>query len=295
MVTNIGTAFFTAGLLALFEPLLRETVRTEATTTASAVATTVTEPLSRRLTSLEQRVAAAVDEEMRSQEEAISTAETTFDYGSVFALMSKALEISALDRQQITVQATDQLGELVLTLAYEESERYYDHERIGTNRFLVLRVDSEAIEEPVEQVWESEEDFSKVVGRLLVDLTKVGAGIRRDVSWGLATDRLARALGLAIRSWRGDGGTLSQLRGRLSEVVADRWYITDKGLSAPSYQLWVEASSWPPIRADGGFGPKRKPAATKPEEADQTEWDYVIARCDGRFAKQLDALGRPLS
>jgi hypothetical protein len=295
VLTNVGTAFITAGLLALFEPLLARKVRAEAKAAASLETSSLRQEVGERLTSLEKRVAAAVAEEVKQQDEAISAAEQELTYDSVVRLFKKAWENKALDGDQITVQGTDKPGELTLSLVFEHVYNVFDHDPIGTSHVLVLRGESPRAEaaEPVDVTWSSGENFEDVAARLLLELAKTGAGLLEEVPWQQTTERFAAALSLAIRSRRRDRGVVP-LRGRLREIVADRWFITDKGLECPTYDLWVDAQTWPPIRQDGGFGGKRPQPAEKPAAADQAEWDYVLARCDNLFAARLDAAGNRL-
>lgn len=295
VITNVGTAFITAGLLALFEPLLTRHVRAEAKAAASAATKSLGEELGHRLDTLEQRVGASLAEEVEQQDQAITAAEQEFGYKTVYKLLKKAEELQALADAEITVQGTDVPGELTLSLGFEYIKNVFDRGTIGTTHVLFLRADSVLtdIAEPVQVTWSPTDDFDVVASRLLVEMSKAGAGVLDNIPWQRVTERFTGALTLAIRSRRRDRD-LAPLGGRLREVVGEHWFITDKGLNCPTFGLWVDAESWPPIRADGGLGGTRVPAAEKPPAADQAEWDYVMDRCDHLFAANLDARGNRL-
>lgn len=292
VITNVGTAFVTAGLLALFEPLLTHKVREE----AKAAALVEAKPLAERLNNLEDRISAAVSEEVKRQDEAIHAAEQKFAYDSVFRLFTQAVEMGAIDGEEVFIQGTDEPGELTLSIGLKHIGNVFDREKVGTSHVLVLRADSTLTDndEMVEVTWSPGEDFTEVASKLVIALSKAGAGILK-IRWERVTKRFTGALALAVRSRRRDRDEI-HLKGRLREVVANTWFITDQGLQCPTYDLLIEAEKWPPIRMDGGFGGLLRPKAlVKPSTADQAEWDYVLSRCDVLFAERLDAAGNRLS
>ncbi len=296
VAANVGTTFLTAGLLALFEPLLRKTVRAEAKSAASEVIAPVEKGLKKRLSSLEQQVAAAVESDIESQENAIKEATDNFTYSTMLALMLEASKVRALHDDLIVVHAADPPDDLTLTFALREHEKTYDHQPIGTSYSLILSANltqAPRMDEP-EQIWGPDQDFSQVAHALILELAKEGHGIRSDINWDLVTTRIVATLATAIRSWRRDPES-TKLQGRLIEVIADKWFITDAGLEAPTFELLIDAADWPPIRMNGRFGPKRRSPVQKPKDADQVEWDLVLNRCDGHFARLLDASGNPIA
>ncbi|MBP2215978.1 hypothetical protein [Arthrobacter sp. CAN_C5] len=288
VITNVGTAFITAGLLALFEPLLTRKVREE----AKAAALVEAAPLAERLDTLEDRVGAAVAEEVKRQDETLHAAEQNFAYDSVFRLLTQAVEVGALAGEEIFIQATDNPGEVTLSIALKHIDNVFDRETVGTSHVLVLRAESTLTDsdEILESTWSPSEEFTDVARHLVLALSKAGAGIL-NIPWGRVATRFTRALSLAVRSRRRDSDEI-RLKGRLREVVADIWFITDQGLQCPTHNFQIEAAKWPPIRMDGGLGGLlRTKAVAKPSTADQAEWDYVFARCDALFAERLDAAG----
>ncbi|ALV43210.1 hypothetical protein AU252_20290 [Pseudarthrobacter sulfonivorans] len=206
VAANVGTAFLTAGLFALFEPLLRKTVRAEAKSAASEAIGPVEQGLKKRLSSLEQQVAAAVESDIESQDNAIKAATENLTYPTMLALMREASKIRALHDDLIVTHATDPPEELALTFALREYEKTYDHHPIGTGYSLVLMAHSNqaAAIEQSEQVWGPGQDFSEVAHALILELAKEGHSIRSDIDWDLVSTRIVSTLATAIRSWRRD-------------------------------------------------------------------------------------------
>lgn len=281
VLTNLGTAFIAAVILLFFEPLLAKVIKN----TAVSAATEVVED---RVQSIEARVESLIDDEIQDQDQGLDFMARHFEHQSVHRAMSQALETGAIDSKGITVQATDTLGEFVVTLGLSKPADIEDH------RDLFLRAMTSRGFGPIKVYWNPHENFENVAARLVSELSKVKAwGKTAKVPWDQVTHRLASSLKAAVKSQQLAPG-FTHFRGVLWENISDRWFFTDGGLEAPEFGVYVETSKWPPFIARGKWTPPRTPAFDQPTNTSKEEWEYVLRRGDSLHAMHLDAGGNEL-
>lgn len=301
--TNLGTGFISAAALLRLEPYLKRVVKKEARQEARSVADEATSGIADRVQALQdelERIHQKAEQGIKSQDEAVAAIDEDLSYGAVLNLMSEALDAGAILDGQISIQATPNLGEFVVTVAcHEPPINRIDLQPEEQQRRLRLRAqtpEGEAVE-----TWHAGEPFSDVAHRLHVALSRKGAwGLSKSVPWFSAWNELKKGLSLALRSRRRDEGA-THLQGRLGEVLVEGWYITDAGLECPDHKLHLASTEFPflgrratqgsAVGGDAGGQGEKHP---RPQGAPEEVWNYALHRCRARFTHEMTVTGHLL-
>lgn len=300
--TNFGTGFISAGLLLTFEPGIRKAVRRVADEAAADASDVVSEKLGTQLRNLQDQINQAIQARVRDQDEALGSL-LEFTYDSALAAMMTAREIRAIDQDEITVEGTDEPGEFTVSLALRQKSllglpgQKSDSSlgRPSETEEACLWVMVEANGATSTQCWEPSEPFSQVALKLLEDLTVQKAwGYSKQAPWLVVIERLNEALVTAVKSQREDLDAPHHLKGRLSAVLTEGWFLTDAGLEVPAHSYLLSRSEFPE-RVDmrqeyldllRGKDRKTK-TSDKPPWADQRLWEYAIKQCRSRYTKTM--------
>lgn len=286
VLINIGTGFLIAAALAGMEPVFKKVVRE---TTSGAVAK-VAEHFEGRVEDLEDAfdvLSRNLKTASEAQDHILAQALERPTHETVSALMLEAAEYGALAQDQITVQGTDRLGALVVTLAlhYPPSNRLLeDDEAEPRLRIMGTTADGDATE-----TWRASEGIEAPIQRLQVALTRQNAWRNSpELSWRNVTQRLLEGVGAGLRAATGQSGALP-LEGRLGEIIVDGVFITDAGLECPEHGYVLERSEFVPLWAPDGFNWEKDPPipdAERPAWLQAEVWTYALSRCSKRYTRR---------
>jgi hypothetical protein len=294
ILTNLGTGFMSAGLLLLLEPFIKKVVRQ----TAAEASQRATSTFDGRVQSLEEAfesISQHVEDTIERQHRVVREASDEFTHENVMAVMDEALDYGAIADGQVAVQATDQLGEMVVTLACHEQplNRILSPEELGRRlRIMATTRDGRAVE-----TWHPEESFDEVVARILAQLSRANAwALASKIDWRKAMQRVLDSIGLALAAKNREHDAVA-LEGRLSEVIAEGWFITDQGLECPTHQFMLSGpATFPMVRPStyGAWGVKADlppVEGPRPDWADEDVWSYAVDRCRQKFTKNIMITG----
>lgn len=297
--TNLGTGFISAAALFRLEPYLKRVVKKEAREEARAVADDATSGIGERVQALQdelERIRQKAEEGIRTQDEAVATVNRNMSYEAVLKLMSEAVDAGAVLDGQISIQATPNLGEFVVTLACHEPPRNRI-ELLPEEQQRRLRLRAQTLAGEAIETWHQGEAFSDVAHRLHVALSRQGAwGLSKSVPWFSAWNELKNGLSLALRSRRRDEGA-THLQGSLGEVIVEGWYITDAGLEIPKHEFHLSSTEFPLIGrpafpgsalSNGGNSIEQQRC---PSWAPEETWSYALQRCRARFSREMSITG----
>jgi predicted phage tail protein len=303
ILTNLGIGLFSAALLLLLEPRIRNAVKQTVTAATKNLKTEVLSAVQvdveEKLAPLSERIDDLYASRLAEQSAAIDHISQDFTHERVFEALQKASMVSALWQDSVVVQAADEPGDLHIGIELRVPDE--DRRQVGGNTwrqtYRVAEASSESKklhlravtgpQQSVEVIWEPTEDFESVAGKIADELAvKRFRALHEKIDWTPVLRRFERAIKVAVDSSNKAPDALN-LQGPLVEVAgsdAAPWYLTDDALHYPS-KGWFRTKE-----AIGGWviapmiATRPENEVEMPDGADLKEWKYILGRARDHFS-----------
>lgn len=285
--TNFGVGIVSAAVLLMFEPKFRKVV-TDTVTNATAGVTeelrgAVQADLEERLAPLTERIDSLYEARLANQDAAIDDLAKDFTYNRVKEAFQETSDVNALFTNALVVQAEDEPGKLHIRLQWRApylSGMYFDRDVVHTeeDHDLYLAAIPENPQRTAEVVWEPQEDFTAVAGKLADELRRNrGRGLGEKIFWEPILMRFEKGIKTAVSASNKTLGALP-LEGPLVEIAGTDsapWFLTSDGIYHPAQDWYLPRRS---IGTNTGRSHNVRPGKVveKPDWADPNEWSYII-------------------
>jgi len=297
--TNFGVGVFSAAVLLLFEPKLRNVItKTVSKTVTDEVKKDVREAvqadIEERFASLEDTISSRYDEMLATQQGLAKDLVSNFTHERVMKLFREASNLSAIDAQSITVHgdaAPDDFLIVRFQLRFPDDvpprDPYTNEPTDSEHEALHVAVIPKSAS-PVEVVWEPGQDFVDVAMALAKELNfRRIRGIGQRIEWGPILARLEKGLDVAVNSSMKTQDALP-LDGEVSAFIegSQDWYLTTAGLYCPEISYHLPGRTFYPKRRPGSPSATvtADPVLEMPEGVNsETEWKYASGLAKSRF------------